>query len=91
MARDPLNYNQVLGQILNLAGIDRATLPTLEWNLFRDFTSRRIKFAWQAAKWPEVTVTESRTVTQTGGDEGNYIDLKQSGQTEIGEVFAVWN
>jgi len=91
MALNPANYGQILNQVLNLSGIDRATLPTLEWNLFRDLSSRRLKYAWQAAKWPEVTVTESRTVTQTGGDEGNYIALNQAGQTEIGEVFAVWN
>lgn len=91
MALSPANYGQILNQVLNLSGIDRATLPTLEWNLFRDLSSRRLKYAWQAAKWPEVTVTESRTITQTGGDEGNYIALNQAGQTEIGEVFAVWN
>jgi hypothetical protein len=83
MALSPANYGQILNQVLNLSGIDRATLPTLEWNLFRDLSSRRLKYAWQAAKWPEVTVTESRTITQTGGDEGNYIALNQAGQTEI--------
>ena len=72
MGLSPLNYGRILIQTLNLAGIDSTTLATIEWNLFRDLASRRIKFAWQAAKWPEVTKTESRTITQSGGDEGNY-------------------
>lgn len=91
MALDPLNYKLVLKQVLNLAGIDFSTLPTLEWNLFRDFTSRRVKFGWQTAKWPEVCITEVRTVTQSGGDEGNYIALNQAGKTLIGEVFDIFN
>jgi hypothetical protein len=90
MGLSPLNYGRILIQTLNLAGIDSTTLATIEWNLFRDLASRRIKFAWQAAKWPEVTKTESRTITQSGGDEGNYIALNQAGKTEIGEVFAVY-
>lgn len=91
MALSPLNYGRILSQSLNLAGIDSSVLPTIEWRLFRDLASRRIKFAWQAAKWPEVCLTEERTVTQSGGDEGNYIALNQAGQTEISEVFSVWN
>ena len=91
MALDPLNYGQTLQNVTNLAGIDYNTLSTIEWRLFRDLMSRRIKYAWQAAKWPETCVTEQRTVTQSGGDEGNYIALNQAGETEISEVFAVWN
>lgn len=91
MALSPLNYGRNLIQVLNLAGIDSAVLSTIEWRLFRDLASRRVKFGWQAAKWPEVCATEQRTVTQSGGDEGNYIALNQAGETEIGEVFSVWN
>ncbi|BAQ84347.1 hypothetical protein [uncultured Mediterranean phage uvMED] len=91
MALSPLNYGRTLIQVLNLAGIEFATLPTVEWRLFRDLLSRRIKFGWQAAKWPSTCSTEQRTVTQTGGDEGNYVALNQPGKTEISEVFAVWN
>ena len=91
MAHTPLNYRTVLKQVCNLAGIDHDTLPTTEWRLIRDLVSRRIRFGWEAAKWPEVCVTEQRTVTQSGGDEGNFIALDQAGQTEMSEVFAVWN
>lgn len=91
MAHKPLNYKQVLNQVLNLAGIEIDTLPTTEWRLVRDLISRRIRFGWEAAKWPETCATEQRTVTQSGGDEGNYIALNQPGQTEISEVFTVWN
>ena len=91
MALDPLNFGTTLDQALNLAGIERDTLSTVEWKLFRDLMSKRVKLVWESSRWPEVCVTESRTPTQTGGNEGNYVDLKQSGQTEIGEVFNVWN
>jgi len=91
MAHSPVKYSQLLNQVLNLSGIDSTTLATIEWRLFRDLASRRVKFAWQAAKWPDVCVTEERTVTQSGGVEGNYVALNQDGQTEMSEVFAVWN
>jgi hypothetical protein len=91
MAHSPLNFKSILHQVCNLAGIDKDNLPTTEWRLIRDLVSRRIRFGWEAAKWPEVCATEKRTVTQTGGDEGNYISLTQAGKTPIGEVFTVWN
>lgn len=91
MAHKPLNYRTVLKQVCNLAGIDHDTLATTEWRLIRDLISRRIRFGWEAAKWPETCATEQRTVTQSGGDEGNYIALDQPGQTEMSEVFTVWN
>lgn len=85
-----INYGYMLRQVCNLAGIDTATLPTVEWRLIRDLASRRVKFAWEAAKWPSVCRVDQRTVTQSGGDEGNYIPLANQSPT-ICDVFAVWN
>ena len=87
-AADPAGY--MLRQVCNLAGIDTATLPTVEWRLIRDLASRRVKFAWQAAKWPSICVIGQRTVTKSGGDEGNYIPYAAE-DPPICDVFAVWN
>lgn len=92
MAADSsLNFGLVLRNVANLAGWDWEVLTTVEWRLIRDLASRRIKAGWQAAKWPQVCVIEERTVTQSGGDEGNYIEFSQAGETGISEVFAVWD
>ena len=91
MAHSPTNFKSILNQVCNLAGIDTDTLPTTEWRLIRDLVSRRIRFGWEAAKWPETCVTEKRTVTQSGGEEGDFVSLSQVSETPIGEVFAVYN
>lgn len=51
--------------------------------------NERIADCWEWADWPELMRVESRTVQ---GDETNgyYIDYAQSGQTAMGEVFAVY-
>ena len=47
-----------------------------------------IEQCWTWADWPELMREESRTV-QGDSTNGYYIDYVQSGQTEMGEVFAV--
>jgi hypothetical protein len=51
--------------------------------------NERIKECWEWADWPDLMRTESRTVQ---GDEttGLYVDYEQSGQTAMGEVFAIY-
>ena len=51
--------------------------------------NERIADAWEWADWPELMRVESRTIE---GDETNgyYIPYEQSGQTAMGEVFAVY-
>ena len=44
---------------------------------------------WEWADWPELMREESRTV-QGDSTNGFYIDYAQAGQTEMGEVFAVF-
>ena len=47
-----------------------------------------IEQCWTWADWPELMREELRTV-QGDSTTGFYIDYVQSGQTEMGEVFAV--
>ncbi len=47
-----------------------------------------IEQAWTWADWPELMREELRTV-QGDSTNGFYIDYEQSGQTAMGEVFAV--
>lgn len=91
-----VDYSLLFDNTLNLMGVEQdlsgvnAVAPSrAHWKLLRDFISNRLKLGWQAARWPEVCVTESRTVTQSGGSEGDYVALDQAGQTEIAEVFMV--
>lgn len=44
---------------------------------------------WEWSDWPELMREESRTV-QGDSTNGFYIDYEQSGQTPMGEVFAVF-
>ncbi len=50
--------------------------------------NERISDCWEWSDWPELMRTESRTVE--GNDTtGYFIPYEQSGQTAMGEVFAV--
>jgi hypothetical protein len=48
-----------------------------------------LRDAWEFYDWPDLTRTEERT-TQTGVDEDIYLDLAQASETEIGDVFSVY-
>jgi hypothetical protein len=51
--------------------------------------NERIADCWDWSDWPELMRVESRTV-QGDATNGYYIDYAQSGQTAMGEVFAVY-
>ena len=75
----------------DLDGVNQVRPGRVHWRLLRDFISNRMKFGWESARWPEVCPIELRTVTVSGGTEGNYVALDQAGQNEIGSVFDVRN
>jgi hypothetical protein len=54
-----------------------------------DNLGMHLRDAWEFFDWPDLCRTEERTV-QTGVDEDIYLDLAQAGETEIGDVFAVY-
>jgi hypothetical protein len=74
------------------AGLDGSSienLPTTTKTIMVDNLSSHLRDAWEFYDWPDLTRVEERT-TQTGTDEDIYLDLAQAGQTEIGDVFAVY-
>jgi hypothetical protein len=74
------------------AGLDGSSienLPTTTKTIMVDNLASHLRDAWEFYDWPDLTRTEERT-TQTGVDEDIYLDLAQVGETEIGDVFAVF-
>jgi hypothetical protein len=74
------------------AGLDGSSienLPTTTKTIMVDNLASHLRDAWEFFDWPDLTRTEERT-TQTGVDEDIYLDLAQVGETEIGDVFAVY-
>jgi len=74
------------------AGLDGSSidnLPTTTKTIMADNLASHLRDAWEFYDWPDLTRTEQRTV-QTGAAEDIYLDLAQAGETEIGDVFAVY-
>jgi hypothetical protein len=74
------------------AGLDGSSvenLPTTTKTIMVDNLGMHLRDAWEFYDWPDLTRTEERT-TQTGTDDDIYLDLAQPGETEIGDVFAVY-
>jgi hypothetical protein len=74
------------------AGLDGSSidnLPVTTKTIMVDNLGMHLRDAWEFYDWPDLTRTEERT-TQTGTDEDIYLDLAQPGETEIGDVFAVF-
>jgi hypothetical protein len=69
--------------------VHRQSLPTTTKTIMVDNLSSHLRDAWEFYDWPDLTRTEERT-TQTGVDEDIYIDLAQASETEIGDVFSVY-
>jgi hypothetical protein len=74
------------------AGLDGSSidnLPVTTKTIMVDNLSSHLRDAWEFYDWPDLTRVEERAV-QTGVDEDIYLDLAQAGETEIGDVFAVF-
>ena len=68
---------------------DIANVPTGARTMLVAAANERIADCWEWADWPELMRVESRTVE--GNDTtGYFIPSEQSGQTPMGEVFAVY-
>jgi hypothetical protein len=69
-------------------GSDIANVPTGARTMMVAAANERIADCWEWADWPELCRVEERTVE--GNDTtGYFIPYEQSGQTAMGEVFAV--
>lgn len=68
---------------------DVANIPTGARTMLIAAANERIADCWEWADWPELMRVESRTV-EGNATNGYFIPYEQSGQTAMGEVFAVY-
>jgi hypothetical protein len=87
-----VTVSSIVTNAASRAGLDGSSienLPTTTKTIMVDNLSSHLRDAWEFYDWPDLTRVEERT-TQTGTDEDIYLDLAQAGETEIGDVFAVY-
>jgi hypothetical protein len=87
-----VTVQSIIQNAASRAGLDGSSidsLPTTTKTIMVDNLGMHLRDAWEFYDWPDLTRTEERT-TQTGVDEDIYIDLAQASETEIGDVFAVY-
>jgi hypothetical protein len=87
-----VTVSSIVANAASRAGLDGSSignLPSVTKSIMVDNLGSHLKDAWEFFDWPDLCRTEERTV-QTGVDEDIYIDLAQAGETEIGDVFSVF-
>jgi hypothetical protein len=87
-----VTVSSIVTNAASRAGLDGSSidsLPTTTKTIMVDNLSMHLRDAWEFYDWPDLCRTEERTV-QTGVDEDIYIDLAQASETEIGDVFSVY-
>jgi hypothetical protein len=87
-----VTVQSIIQNAASRAGLDGSSidnLPTTTKTIMVDNLSMHLRDAWEFYDWPDLTRVEERT-TQTGVDEDIYLDLAQPSETEIGDVFAVY-
>ena len=87
-----VTVQSIITNAASRAGLDGSSidnLPVTTKTIMVDNLSSHLRDAWEFYDWPDLTRVEERT-TQTGTDEDIYLDLAQVGETEIGDVFAVY-
>jgi hypothetical protein len=87
-----VTVQSIITNAASRAGLDGSSidnLPTTTKTIMVDNLGMHLRDAWEFYDWPDLTRVEERT-TQTGVDEDIYFDLAQPSETEIGDVFAVY-
>jgi hypothetical protein len=87
-----VTVQSIIQNAASRAGLDGSSidsLPTTTKTIMVDNLAMHLRDAWEFYDWPDLTRVEERT-TQTGVDEDIYLDLAQPSETEIGDVFAVY-
>jgi hypothetical protein len=87
-----VTVSSIVTNAASRAGLDGSSidsLPTTTKTIMVDNLAGHLRDAWEFYDWPDLCRTEERTV-QTGVDEDIYIDLAQASETEIGDVFSVY-
>jgi hypothetical protein len=87
-----VSVQSILLNAASRAGLDGSSIDNLSSTTKTIMLSNldiHLRSAWEFFDWPELTRIEERTV-QTGAEDDLYIDKEQAGQTEIGEVFSIY-
>jgi hypothetical protein len=87
-----VTVSSIITNAASRAGLDGSSidsLPTTTKTIMVDNLGSHLRDAWEFYDWSDLCRTEERTV-QTGVDEDIYIDLAQASETEIGDVFSVY-
>ena len=87
-----VTVSSIITNAASRAGLDGSSidnLPTVTKTIMVDNLSSHLRDAWEFYDWPDLCRVEERT-TQTGVDEDIYIDLAQASETEIGDMFSVF-
>jgi hypothetical protein len=87
-----VTVQSILLNAASRAGLDGSSIDNLSSTTKTIMLSNldiHLRSAWEFFDWPDLVNIEQRTVT-TGAEGDLYIDKETAGQTEIGEVFDVY-
>ena len=87
-----VTVQSILLNAASRAGLDGSAIGNLSSTTQTIMLSNldiHLRSAWEFFDWPDLTNIELRTV-QTGAEDDLYIDKETAGQTEIGEIFDVF-
>lgn len=77
-------YSDYLARMQAFSGVE--SLLAVEESHFLQYFNTNIRQAWESYEWPELCPTEQRYPDSSG-----VIALDNTGQTDIGEVFGVYD
>jgi hypothetical protein len=83
------DFSTLLYRWMQLAGLDRTTITSLNFSTFRDFSNGRLEVMWKSDLWPDlirITTPPGNTVTTDGYGVRSY----QLDNT-VGEVLGVYD
>ena len=83
------DFSSLLYRWMQLAGLDRTTITSLNFSTFRDFCNGRLEVMWKSDLWPDliiITTPPGNTVTTDGYGVRSY----QLDNT-VGEVLGVYD
>ena len=87
-----VSVQSILLNAASRAGLDGSAIGNLSSTTQTIMLSNldiHLRSAWEFFDWPDLTNIELRTV-QTGAEDDLYIDKAQVGETEIGEIFSIY-
>ena len=87
-----VTVQSILLNAASRAGLDGSSIDSLSSTTKTIMLSNldiHLRSAWEFFDWPDLVNIELRTV-QTGAEDDLYIDKEQAGETEIGEIFSIY-